>query len=39
MYDADRRIRQRGRKAIIQEMKDEAYVIYRAKRIGMSLSD
>jgi len=38
-YDADGRLRMRGRKAIIQEMSDEAYIIYRAKRIGMSLGD
>jgi hypothetical protein len=38
-YDADGRLRMRGRKASIQEMSDEAYIIYRAKRIGMSLGD
>ena len=38
-YDADGRLRTRGRKAIIQEMSDEAYIIYRAKRMGMSLGD
>ena len=37
--DADGRLRTRGRKAIIQEMRDEAYAIYRAKRIGMGLGD
>ena len=38
-YDADGRLRMRGRKASIQEMSDEAYIIYRAKRLGMSLGD
>ena len=38
-YDADGRLRTRGRKAIIQEMSDEAYIIYRAMRLGMGHGD
>ena len=36
-YDADGWLRTRGRKAITQKVIDEAYVIYRAKRLGMGL--
>jgi len=38
-YDPDGRLRLRGRKALIAEDSDEAYLILQSKRVGMSLGD